>query len=293
MDTVSESSMAVSMAASEASPSSTTTTPRPTSTPSSAPPSPAGLFQGRIGVKVGDCMEAAVAAGSSRYDFDQAASFLARNVVDWAPLVSGEDGEVVDVFSAEDVERIRGFSKARGRRHWGRWGFHGGRGDGDKVHLGLLKRASSNPEMREVGISASATSACVTRLAGLSDGLTLQCLSATKSIGRISEVELFLAMTINKGILLGFVASGLIGLVAGSVAVAASLGVCLSNLCTLNFFNCTNDGLKFSSRSSTSLDLANKEVAYEDGIPQFDREENKLFVYHVKVMQNAQFKTMA
>ncbi|KAK9092643.1 hypothetical protein Syun_027554 [Stephania yunnanensis] len=47
--------------------------------------------------------------GSSRYDFDQAASFLARNAVDWAPLVSGEDGEVVDVFGAEDVERIRGF----------------------------------------------------------------------------------------------------------------------------------------------------------------------------------------
>ncbi|KAK9094695.1 hypothetical protein Scep_026164 [Stephania cephalantha] len=55
-------------------------------------------------------MEAA-AAGSSRYDFDQAASFLARNAVDWAPLVGGEDGEVVDVFSAEDVERIRGFPK--------------------------------------------------------------------------------------------------------------------------------------------------------------------------------------
>ncbi|KAK9142248.1 hypothetical protein Syun_011648 [Stephania yunnanensis] len=54
-------------------------------------------------------MEAA--AGSSQYDFDQAASFLARNVVDWALLVSGEDGEVVDVFSAEDVERIRGFSE--------------------------------------------------------------------------------------------------------------------------------------------------------------------------------------
>ncbi|KAK9101181.1 hypothetical protein Scep_024611 [Stephania cephalantha] len=54
-------------------------------------------------------MEAAAAAGSSRYDFDQAASFLERNAVDWAPLVGGEDGEVVDVFGAEDVERIRGF----------------------------------------------------------------------------------------------------------------------------------------------------------------------------------------
>ncbi|KAK9121802.1 hypothetical protein Syun_019419 [Stephania yunnanensis] len=42
------------------------------------------------------------------YDFDQAASFLARNAVNWAPLVSGEDGEV---FSVEDVERIRRFSK--------------------------------------------------------------------------------------------------------------------------------------------------------------------------------------
>ncbi|KAK9151736.1 hypothetical protein Syun_010045 [Stephania yunnanensis] len=51
------------------------------------------------------------AAGSSRYDFDQAASFLGQNAVDWTSLVSGEDGEVVDVFSVEDVERIRGFSK--------------------------------------------------------------------------------------------------------------------------------------------------------------------------------------
>ncbi|KAK9107134.1 hypothetical protein Syun_023145 [Stephania yunnanensis] len=49
--------------------------------------------------------------GSSRYDFDQAASFPLRNAVDQAPLVSEEDGEVVDVFSAEDVERIRGFPK--------------------------------------------------------------------------------------------------------------------------------------------------------------------------------------
>ncbi|KAK9128400.1 hypothetical protein Syun_017197 [Stephania yunnanensis] len=57
------------------------------------------------------CIFVAAAAGSSRYDFDQATSFLARNAVDWEPLVSGEDGEVVDVFSAEDVERIRGFSK--------------------------------------------------------------------------------------------------------------------------------------------------------------------------------------
>ncbi|KAK9092645.1 hypothetical protein Syun_027556 [Stephania yunnanensis] len=37
--------------------------------------------------------------------------FLARNAVDWASLVSGEDGEVVDVFSAEDVEKIQGFLK--------------------------------------------------------------------------------------------------------------------------------------------------------------------------------------
>ncbi|KAK9141887.1 hypothetical protein Syun_011287 [Stephania yunnanensis] len=66
-----------------------------------------GLVSRSYGVRVGDCMEAAAAAGSSRYDFDKAASFLARN----APLVSGEDGEVVDVFSAKDVERIRGFPK--------------------------------------------------------------------------------------------------------------------------------------------------------------------------------------
>ncbi|KAK9161310.1 hypothetical protein Syun_007651 [Stephania yunnanensis] len=86
MDTVSESSMAAS--ASEASPSSTTTTPRSTSTPLSAPPSPA--------------------ASPSH---PTPSSNLPRISSIPAPLVSGEDGEVVDVFSAKDVERIRGFPK--------------------------------------------------------------------------------------------------------------------------------------------------------------------------------------
>ncbi|KAK9143301.1 hypothetical protein Syun_012701 [Stephania yunnanensis] len=84
MDTVSESSMAAS--ASEASPSSTTTTPRSTSTPLSAPPSPA--------------------ASPSH---PTPSSNLPRISSIPAPLVSGEDGEVVDVFDAKDVERIRGF----------------------------------------------------------------------------------------------------------------------------------------------------------------------------------------
>ncbi|KAK9115084.1 hypothetical protein Syun_021881 [Stephania yunnanensis] len=84
MDTVSESSMAAS--ASEASPSSTTTTPRSTSTPLSAPPSPAATPS-----------------------HPTPSSNLPRISSISAPLVSGEDGEVVDVFDAKDVERIRGF----------------------------------------------------------------------------------------------------------------------------------------------------------------------------------------
>ncbi|KAK9156188.1 hypothetical protein Sjap_003668 [Stephania japonica] len=66
---------------------------------------------GAKSVRVGDCVEAVAVSGSSRFDFDQAAAFLDENGVDCVALVSGEGGEVVDVFCAEDVERIRGYPK--------------------------------------------------------------------------------------------------------------------------------------------------------------------------------------
>ncbi|KAL5729177.1 IMP dehydrogenase [Ranunculus cassubicifolius] len=43
--------------------------------------------------------------------FDQAASLLAAKKLDYLPLVNEVDGEIVDVVTASDVERIRGFPK--------------------------------------------------------------------------------------------------------------------------------------------------------------------------------------
>ncbi|KAK9169762.1 hypothetical protein Syun_001902 [Stephania yunnanensis] len=149
MDTVSESSMAAS--ASEASPSSTTTTPRSTSTPLSAPPSPAASPShptpssnlpriSSIPVTISPPPPAfsSPRTGTPSPSFRACFEVVLGLGLGIAPLVSGEDGEVVDVFSAKD-ERIRGFRKLEICRRWGRWGFHGGRGDGDEVRLGLLK----------------------------------------------------------------------------------------------------------------------------------------------------------
>ncbi|KAK9087037.1 hypothetical protein Syun_029431 [Stephania yunnanensis] len=122
------------------------------------------------------------AAGSSRYDFDQAASFLARNVVDWALLVSEEDGEVVDVFSAEDVERIRGFPK-----------------------LGMSSLGADRDFM------VAAAMGTREKLASRRVPLLLLCYEASLAYLMALPYNggVVLAMTINKGILLGFVASGL------------------------------------------------------------------------------------
>ncbi|XP_057485731.1 inosine-5'-monophosphate dehydrogenase 2-like [Actinidia eriantha] len=47
----------------------------------------------------------------SDYDFEQVAAYLAAKNLEFVPLVNEEDGEVVDVVSAADVERIREFPK--------------------------------------------------------------------------------------------------------------------------------------------------------------------------------------
>ena len=47
----------------------------------------------------------------SDYDFEQVAAYLAAKNLEFVPLVNEEDGEVVDVVTADDVERIREFPK--------------------------------------------------------------------------------------------------------------------------------------------------------------------------------------
>ncbi|PSS06288.1 Inosine-5'-monophosphate dehydrogenase [Actinidia chinensis var. chinensis] len=47
----------------------------------------------------------------SDYDFEQVAAYLAAKNLEFVPLVNEEDGEVVDMVTAADVERIRGFPK--------------------------------------------------------------------------------------------------------------------------------------------------------------------------------------
>ncbi|KAF9615856.1 hypothetical protein IFM89_026744 [Coptis chinensis] len=62
-------------------------------------------------VKVGEYMSKSVLKGLSSYSFEQAATFLAANKLDYLPLVNEVDGEVMDLFTSDDVERIRGFPK--------------------------------------------------------------------------------------------------------------------------------------------------------------------------------------
>ncbi|XP_042509381.1 inosine-5'-monophosphate dehydrogenase 2-like [Macadamia integrifolia] len=60
---------------------------------------------------VSDYMLGSPASAPSNYTFEQAAAFLAEKKLDYVPLVSEHDGEVVDLFTTADVERIRGYPK--------------------------------------------------------------------------------------------------------------------------------------------------------------------------------------
>ncbi|WOL16661.1 inosine-5'-monophosphate dehydrogenase-like [Canna indica] len=55
-------------------------------------------------------MRPAPKSASASYDFEKVASFLADGGLECAPLVA-EDGEVVDLVTKEDIERIRGFPR--------------------------------------------------------------------------------------------------------------------------------------------------------------------------------------
>ncbi|KAI3915022.1 hypothetical protein MKX01_039524 [Papaver californicum] len=60
---------------------------------------------------VSDYMFESFISAPSSYTFEQAATFLAARKLDYLPLVSVRDGEVVDVFTKDDVERIQGYPK--------------------------------------------------------------------------------------------------------------------------------------------------------------------------------------
>lgn len=59
---------------------------------------------------VSEYMRPAPRSASASFDFEQAAAFLADEGLDYAPLVS-EEGEVVDLITSKDVERIRSYPK--------------------------------------------------------------------------------------------------------------------------------------------------------------------------------------
>jgi IMP dehydrogenase len=50
-------------------------------------------------------------SASASFDFEEAAAFLGDEGLDYAPLVS-DDGEVVDLITVKDVERIRSYPKS-------------------------------------------------------------------------------------------------------------------------------------------------------------------------------------
>ncbi|VAI37456.1 unnamed protein product [Triticum turgidum subsp. durum] len=59
---------------------------------------------------VSEYMRPAPRSASASFDFEQAAAFLADEGLDYAPLVS-EEGEVIDLITSKDVERIRSYPK--------------------------------------------------------------------------------------------------------------------------------------------------------------------------------------
>ncbi|KAF7074972.1 hypothetical protein CFC21_079775 [Triticum aestivum] len=59
---------------------------------------------------VSEYMRPAPRSASASFDFEQAAAFLADEGLDYAPLVS-EEGEVIDLVTSKDVERIRSYPK--------------------------------------------------------------------------------------------------------------------------------------------------------------------------------------
>ncbi|CAD6206910.1 unnamed protein product [Miscanthus lutarioriparius] len=63
-----------------------------------------------VPVAVYEYMRPTPRSASASFDFEKAAAFLADEGLDYAPLVS-DDGEVVDLITAKDVERIRSYPK--------------------------------------------------------------------------------------------------------------------------------------------------------------------------------------
>ncbi|KAG5555433.1 hypothetical protein RHGRI_006179 [Rhododendron griersonianum] len=61
--------------------------------------------------RVSDYMVKSTVSAPSDYDLEQVAVFLAAKNLEFVPLVNEKDGQVVDVVSAADVDRIRGFPK--------------------------------------------------------------------------------------------------------------------------------------------------------------------------------------
>ncbi|KAI8007051.1 Inosine-5'-monophosphate dehydrogenase [Camellia lanceoleosa] len=100
--------------------------------------------------RVSDYMVKSPVSAPSDYDFEQVAAYLAAKNLEFVPLVNEKDGgQVVDVVTAADVERIRGFPKSGGMPSMGRDGkFMVGAAIGtresDKERLEHLVKAGVN-----------------------------------------------------------------------------------------------------------------------------------------------------
>ncbi|RWR81966.1 inosine-5'-monophosphate dehydrogenase 2-like protein isoform X1 [Cinnamomum micranthum f. kanehirae] len=95
-----------------------------------------------------DYMTKVPVTASSRYSFEQAAGIIAAEKIDYLPLVSELDGELVDLVTASDVERIRGFPKlglpSLGRDGEFLVGAAVGTREQDKERLELLVKAGAD-----------------------------------------------------------------------------------------------------------------------------------------------------
>ncbi|KAF8411300.1 hypothetical protein HHK36_003847 [Tetracentron sinense] len=98
---------------------------------------------------VSDYMSASPVTAPSSYSLEQVASFLASKKLGFVPLVSERDGEVLDLVTTADVERICGFPKLGGLPSIGKDGdFMVGAAMGtreqDKERLEHLVKAGAN-----------------------------------------------------------------------------------------------------------------------------------------------------
>ncbi|GMP64636.1 hypothetical protein CsSME_00025817 [Camellia sinensis var. sinensis] len=139
--------------------------------------------------RVSDYMVKSPVSALSDYDFEQVAAYLAAKNLEFVPLVNEKDGgQVVDVVTAADVERIRGFPRSGGMPSVGRDGkFMVGAAIGtresDKERLEHLVKAGVNV----VVLDSSQQNLIQAGVDGLRVGMGSGSICTTQEVGAVGR----------------------------------------------------------------------------------------------------------